>query len=152
MEEETVQVQAEPQPRPQPIKKCPQNGDFLGTGRRKASVARVRVRPGSGTVTINKRQVEEYFPILTHRMDAMAPLKTTGAEGTVDVIIKVQGGGLTGQSGAVKLGIARALRNFNPELEPSLREAGLLTRDSRQVERKKYGKRGARRSFQFSKR
>ncbi len=126
--------------------------DFLGTGRRKASVARVRVRPGTGKISINCREFEEFFKTEQQRQAVLAPLKATGKESTVDVIITVSGGGTTGQADACKLGIARALKLFDPETEPALREQSLLTRDAREVERKKYGLRGARRGTQFSKR
>ena len=126
--------------------------DFLGTGRRKSSVARVRLRPGDGKVTINDRPLEEFFRTDRLRTDVLAPLTATERKGQVDIVVNVNGGGTTGQSGAVSLGIARALVKFDPELEHALRDKGLLTRDSRETERKKYGKAGARRSFQFSKR
>ena len=126
--------------------------DSLGTGRRKSSVARVRVRAGEGKITINKRPLDDYFYNLDHRNAVLAPLVQTGTVDQVDVIIRVGGGGTTGQADACKLGIARALKIFNAELEPALRDAALLTRDSRMKERKKYGLRGARRAFQFSKR
>ena len=128
------------------------SGDFLGTGRRKTSVARVRVREGSGKILINKRELNEYFYTDKHRNDVLAPLKETGSTERVDVIIRVHGGGITGQAGACKLGIARALKNFDPELEPALRENDLLTRDSRMSERKKPGLHKARKGTQFSKR
>lgn len=124
----------------------------LGTGRRKTSVARVRLRAGTGQITINNRQLKDYFPNLQDQLQVLAPLERTEQSGKVDIIIRVQGGGPTGQSGACKLGIARALKAFNPLLEPILREANLLTRDGRMKERKKYGLRGARRGTQFSKR
>jgi small subunit ribosomal protein S9 len=127
-------------------------GDSLGTGRRKSSVARVRVRPGSGTLLINKRPLEDYFPRLQHQNAVMAPLVHTSKTEEVDVMIRVHGGGQTGQADACKLGIARALKKMDVELEETLRDSGLLTRDSREVERKKYGLRGARRATQFSKR
>lgn len=123
-----------------------------GTGRRKSSVARVRIRPGSGEITINLRSHLDYFANLDHRMDLEAPLKATGTREKYDVFINVQGGGTTGQSGACALGIARALRVDRPELDERLRDGGHLTRDGRMKERKKYGRRGARRGFQFSKR
>jgi len=126
--------------------------DILGTGRRKSSVARVRIRPGEGNVRINKRSLEGYFPNLQHRNAVMAPLEHTGLKEQFDVVISVHGGGITGQADACKLGIARALKLHNPELDDSLRQSGLLTRDSRMKERKKYGLRGARRGTQFSKR
>jgi small subunit ribosomal protein S9 len=126
--------------------------DILGTGRRKSSVARVRIRPGQGNIRINKRSLEEYFPNLQHRNAVMAPLEHTGLKDQFDVVISVHGGGITGQADACKLGIARALKLHNPELDDSLRDSGLLTRDGRMKERKKYGLRGARRGTQFSKR
>ncbi len=126
--------------------------DSLGTGRRKTSVARVRVRPGTGQITVNGRGLEAYFPILKHQNAVMAPLNHTGKRESVDVVISVHGGGITGQADACKLGIARALKVFEPELEPVLRDSHLLTRDGREVERKKPGLRKARRATQFSKR
>lgn len=126
--------------------------DFLGTGRRKKSVARVRVRPGSGQITINKRELAEFFPILQDQNAVRAPLAATGNAGTIDVLIRVSGGGTTGQSGACSLGIARALKKMHEDNEAPLREQSLLTRDSRMKERKKYGLHGARRGTQFSKR
>ena len=126
--------------------------DFLGTGRRKSSVARVRVRPGSGTIIVNKKPLEEYFVRQQDRSAVVAPLKQADKQGEVDVVIRVHGGGTTGQSGACRLGIARALVKFDPELEAGLREANHMTRDGRMKERKKPGLRGARKSTQFSKR
>ena len=126
--------------------------DFLGTGRRKSSIARVRVRSGNGKIVINKKTLEEYFTRDLDRNAVVAPLDKSGKRGEVDVVIRVHGGGTTGQSGACKLGIARAIFKFDPELEGSLREAQLLTRDGRMKERKKPGLRGARKSTQFSKR
>jgi small subunit ribosomal protein S9 len=128
------------------------SADSLGTGRRKTSVARVRVRAGSGKITINERPLDDFFHNVKDRSAVLAALEATGQMETVDVIIDVKGGGMTGQSGACKLGIARALKTFNPELEASLRQTSLLTRDGRMKERKKYGLRGARRGTQFSKR
>ena len=127
-------------------------GDFLGTGRRKTSVARARVRPGNGTITINKRSLEKYFQADQDRNAVVAPLLATGVREQVDVVIRVHGGGTTGQADACKLGIARALKLYSEELEAPLRDGNLLTRDSRMKERKKYGLRGARRGTQFSKR
>jgi len=124
----------------------------LGTGRRKTSVARVRVRAGSGVITINKRTLEDFFPTEKEQRDVLEPLNTTGKRETVDVTILVNGGGPAGQAGACKLGIARALMKFDTELDQTLRQSGLLTRDGRMKERKKYGLRGARRGTQFSKR
>ncbi len=126
--------------------------DFLGTGRRKTSVARVRVRPGSGTITINQRPLDEYFQSDQDRRNVLAPLVKSGKETAVDITIKVHGGGITGQSGACMLGIARALAKFDPETFDSLRHNHLLTRDGRMKERKHYGLRGARKGTQFSKR
>jgi small subunit ribosomal protein S9 len=126
--------------------------DFLGTGRRKSSVARVRLRPGSGSILVNKKPLEEYFVRLQDRSAVTAPLEKSGKQGEIDVVIRVHGGGTTGQSGACRLGIARALAKFDPELEAGLREAHLMTRDGRMKERKKPGLRGARKSTQFSKR
>lgn len=126
--------------------------EALGTGRRKASVARVRVQAGSGTIKINNREMTEYFPLYQHRNAVLAPLVQTEKQGEVDVHVRVHGGGITGQADACKLGIARALKQFDPELEETLRDSDLLTRDSRRVERKKPGRRGARRATQFSKR
>lgn len=123
-----------------------------GTGRRKTSVARVRLRPGSGTFMVNGKTFEEYFPVLQHRIGAAGPLKNTGSENRYDIFCNVNGGGPTGQAGAVRLGIARALVKVAPELDDLLREHGHLTRDGRMVERKKYGQKKARKRFQFSKR
>ncbi len=126
--------------------------DILGTGRRKSSVARVRIRPGEGKIIINKRPLDEYFPSLKCRNAVMAPLEATNLQEQIDIDIRVGGGGYTGQADACKLGIARALNKHNPDLDDALRDASLLTRDSRMKERKKYGLRGARRGTQFSKR
>ena len=126
--------------------------DYLGTGRRKSSVARVRVRSGSGKISVNNRELDEFFKTVQLRNAVMAPLLLTGKESAVDVLIKVEGGGTTGQADACKLGIARAIKRYDPETEPTLREHHLLTRDAREVERKKYGLRKARKGTQFSKR
>ena len=125
---------------------------FYGTGRRKTSVARVWVRPGSGRITINKRTFEDYFPRETLRMIIAQPLQLTNTVGQFDATINVGGGGPTGQAGAVRHGIARALLEFDLNLRPTLKRAGLLTRDPRMRERKKYGQPGARSKFQYSKR
>ena len=125
---------------------------FWGTGRRKRAVARVRIRPGEGAFKINGRQLDEYFHLDKDRQAVAKPLEATGAQRKVDIFVRVHGGGTTGQAGAVVLGIARALKTCNPDYEPMLREGHFLTRDARKVERKKYGQRGARRRFQFSKR
>lgn len=126
--------------------------EYYGTGRRKTSVARVYLRPGTGRFFVNKRPHEEYFPRATHRMDMESPLALTENKGTFDVYVNVKGGGHTGQTGAIRLGISRALLEVNPDLRGTLKKEGFLTRDARKVERKKYGKAGARKSFQFSKR
>ncbi len=126
---------------------------WWGTGRRKTSVARVRMRNGDGAIRINDRSIDDYFCQERDRTDIVAPLVATGVMGKVDVHVRVHGGGTTGQAGAIVLGIARALKGADePQFMDTLREGGYLTRDSRMVERKKYGQRGARRRFQFSKR
>ncbi|MBI1807701.1 MAG: 30S ribosomal protein S9 [Ignavibacteria bacterium] len=124
----------------------------IATGRRKTSVARVILKPGSGTVTINNRTLEQYFPVDTLRTEVLSPFVQTETSGKYDVRANVDGGGLTGQAGAVKLGIARALVEINSELKPKLRLGDMMTRDPRMVERKKYGQKKARKRFQFSKR
>jgi len=141
-----------PQAAPKPPKSEPRGGYWWGTGRRKSSVARVRIRPGQGKLLVNKKELTDYFAREQDRQAVLAPLRAVGGEGTFDVFINVRGGGTTGQSGASRLGIARALRNYNEEYIHVLRDGGHLTRDGRMVERKKYGQRGARRRFQFSKR
>ncbi|MCX5659015.1 MAG: 30S ribosomal protein S9 [Planctomycetota bacterium] len=127
-------------------------GFYWGTGRRKTAVARVRIKPGTGKISINKRELTLHFTEMRDLADVAAPLKATKTEGALDVHITVNGGGFTGQAGACKLGIARALLRYDVGLEPILREHDFLTRDARKVERKKYGQSGARRRFQFSKR
>jgi small subunit ribosomal protein S9 len=126
--------------------------DTLGTGRRKTSVARVRVRAGSGKISINDRPLEAYFPAIKDRNQVLDPLNQTDRRDAVDVIILVHGGGPAGQAGACKMGLARALKTYDSGLDELLRHSGLLTRDGRMKERKKYGLRGARRGTQFSKR
>ncbi len=123
-----------------------------GTGRRKTSIARVRIRLGEGKVVINEKGLKEYFTNVRDQGDVMAPLNVTNKAGRFDVFVNVQGGGTTGQAGACLLGLARALVAADPSTFETLRDRGFLTRDSREVERKKYGFRKARRSFQFSKR
>jgi len=123
-----------------------------GTGRRKTAVARVFIRPGEGNITVNKRALETYFPNETHRMIIRQPLVLTDTNGKFDVLVNVQGGGTSGQAGAVRHGITRALMDFNSELRRKLKKAGFVTRDPRVKERKKYGQKGARKRFQFSKR
>ncbi len=130
----------------------PKKHYFWGTGRRKSAVARVRLRAGSGKFEVNKRPLEKYFNEERDRGDAIAPLKATGVHGKVDVFVNVKGGGPTGQAGAIVLGVSRALKIANAEYEAALRNGGYLTRDSRMKDRKKDGRRGARRGFQFSKR
>ena len=143
----------EPQPSAEPAKKGPDKGGFWwGTGRRKSSVARVRIKPGDGKLLINKKELGDYFPREQDRKAVKAPLKEVEGEKSFDVFINVKGGGTSGQSGATRLGIARALRNYDENYLQVLRDGGHLTRDSRMVERKKPGQRGARRRFQFSKR
>ena len=125
---------------------------YLGTGRRKTSVARVRLMPGNGKIVVNERPFETYFVLDTLRMVAMGPLVKTESTAKFDVVVNVKGGGPTGQAGAVRMGIARALLTLDLNLRPVLKAEGFLTRDSRQKERKKYGQPGARKRFQFSKR
>ncbi len=125
---------------------------YEAVGRRKTSVVRVYLRPGKGKVVINKKEIEQYFPLLTRRKQALAPLRITDTDGQFDVVVNAKGGGPTGQAEALQLGLARALVKYNEELRKPLRDAGLLTRDPRAVERKKYGQPKARKRFQFSKR
>ncbi len=126
--------------------------EFLGTGRRKTSVARVRVATGTGRVTVNNRAIENYFPVLSMRNDALRALELTQSLEKYDITVNVRGGGPTGQAGAVRHGISRALLEVDAELRPVLKADGLLTRDPRMKERKKYGQPGARKRYQFSKR
>lgn len=125
---------------------------FYGTGRRKESVARVFLRPGSGKFTVNGRPVEDYFKNVVWKNSAIEPLKFTNTQNQVDVMATAKGGGAGGQSGAVRMGLSRALCLFNPDLRVPLRKNGFVTRDSRMRERKKYGQKGARKRFQYSKR
>lgn len=125
---------------------------FYGTGRRKNAIARVYLRSGTGEIVINDRTLEKYFPRLTHHMAILQPLELTNSLAKFNIYARVHGGGLSGQAGAMRLGIARALLQVNTDFRPLLRQAGLLTRDPRVVERKKPGQKGARRRFQFSKR
>ena len=124
----------------------------INVGRRKESVARVRLVPGTGNVTINGRTMDEYFGRETSKMILIEPLKLVDQLGKVDVFVNTNGGGLSGQAGAIRHGISRALVDLNAEFRPLLKKAGFLTRDARAVERKKYGRPGARKRFQFSKR
>jgi small subunit ribosomal protein S9 len=123
-----------------------------GTGRRKTSVARVKLTPGTGKITVNKRAFDNYFPLEVQRVTATQPLTLTGNADKFDVLVLVKGGGPISQAGAVRLGVARALLKVDASLRPALKAEGLLTRDSRMKERKKYGQPGARKRFQFSKR
>lgn len=125
---------------------------FYGTGRRKESVARVFVRPGTGKFTVNGRPVDDYFKNVAWRNAAYEPLKFTNTADQVDIMATAKGGGAGGQAGAVRMGLSRALSKFNADLRVGLRRNGFLTRDSRMKERKKYGQKGARKRFQFSKR
>lgn len=125
---------------------------YYGTGKRKTSVARVFLRPGSGKIMINRRELGDYFQTSTQKSAVMEPLQAVDATGSYDLHVTVTGGGPSGQAGAVRHGIARALLDADPGRRPALKEKGLLTRDARKVERKKYGQRGARARFQFSKR
>lgn len=125
---------------------------YYGTGRRKSSVARVFLRPGSGEITVNGRPFEHYFVTSSQRSAAKQPLLSSETAATFNVVASVSGGGINGQADAVRMGIARALLGFNPELRKKLKTEGLLSRDSRGKERKKYGQKGARKRFQFSKR
>lgn len=124
----------------------------INVGRRKEAVARVRLAPGTGNITINGRSMDEYFGRETSKMILVEPLKLVDQIGKVDVFVNAHGGGLSGQAGAIRHGISRALCDLNPEFRPVLKKAGFMTRDARAVERKKYGRPGARKRFQFSKR
>jgi len=144
-----------PTPEPAPVREPakPDKGGWVwGVGRRKSAVVRVRVKPGEGKFLVKGRPVEEYFSEPQHREACLAPLKATQTLGKLDVQVNAHGGGITGQAEAILLGVARALLAYDPSLEPTLRENNFLTRDPREVERKKYGQAGARRRFQFSKR
>jgi small subunit ribosomal protein S9 len=129
-----------------------EKNQIWGTGRRKTSVARVKLMPGSGKITINRRAFDNYFPIEAQRVTATQPLTLTGNAGKFDMLVLVKGGGPISQAGAVRLGCARALLKVDANLRPALKAEGYLTRDSRMKERKKYGQPGARKRFQFSKR
>ncbi|MGH6768773.1 MAG: 30S ribosomal protein S9 [Xanthobacteraceae bacterium] len=137
---------------PKYVQKLDQQGRAYATGKRKDAVARVWVKPGSGKIEINTRAVEVYFARPVLRMLIQQPLVATNRNGQFDVVCTVSGGGLSGQAGAVRHGLSKALMNYEPDLRGALKRGGFLTRDSRVVERKKYGKAKARRSFQFSKR
>lgn len=145
------------QPRPAAPEAPDAQGWWWGTGRRKAAVARVRIKPGNGEIRVQttrkkSKTIDEYFTELRDRADVAAPLKLCGLQGKLDVVIRTAGGGYMGQAQAVRLGLSRAIKKYDPSFEGQLRDAGFLTRDPRKVERKKYGQAGARRRFQFSKR
>jgi small subunit ribosomal protein S9 len=141
------------QPQREPQRAVPSKGNWWwGTGRRKTAVARVRLRAGDGKFIVNERELGVFFTEERDRNDIMNVLEKTNTKGSVDVIVNAHGGGYTGQAGAIILGLGRALKRYDQNLEPILREHNFLTRDSRKVERKKYGQAGARRRFQFSKR
>ncbi len=125
---------------------------YYGTGRRKSSIARVWMRPGNGKVSVNDRELDNYFSLDTARVMVFQPLELTGTLGQFDIMVTVQGGGIKGQAGAIRHGITRALLTVKDEFRESLKKAGLITRDPRSKERKKYGQKGARRRFQYSKR
>jgi small subunit ribosomal protein S9 len=125
---------------------------YYGTGRRKTSTARVYLRPGTGEIRVNRKTFDEYFPNQALRMVIRQPLTLTDTASKFDIVVNVAGGGPAGQAGALRHGITRALMVFNSDLRPALKDAGLVTRDPRQKERKKYGQKGARKRFQFSKR
>ena len=129
-----------------------ENAYFYGTGRRKSSVARVRLYPGTGKITINSRDIDDYFGLDTLKLIVRQPLALTGTRDKFDIVCRVGGGGVTGQAGAIRHGLSRALLQYDENLRPELKKAGFLTRDPRMKERKKYGLKGARRAPQFSKR
>ena len=150
--EATKAVATETKPTPE-AKTTPKDGHWWwGTGRRKAAVARVRIRPGDGTFDVNKKNLTDYFSEIRDHQDIMKVLEKTNTKGSLDVFVKTNGGGYTGQAGAIILGLGRALAKFDPALDSILRANGYLTRDPRKVERKKPGQPGARKRFQFSKR
>ena len=143
---------SEPAPAPVHTQKLDAHGRAYATGKRKNAVARVWIKPGSGRFLVNRRPFEDFFPRETLRMIILQPLQVTNTAGQFDVIIRVGGGGPTGQAGAVRHGLSRALTRFDENLRSPLKKAGLLTRDPRMKERKKYGQPGARQKFQYSKR
>ena len=138
--------------RPQRTERRQRDGSFVGVGRRKTAKARVRVKPGEGKIQINGRDLDTYFHVGEDKSNVTRPLEAVGARSSYDLTILVEGGGHTGQSAAILMGLARALSRINREWQPKMREMGFLTRDARAVERKKYGRKKARRRFQFSKR
>ena len=155
--EEVVKAKApkkkvEAKPIPKPAGDAPDGHWWWGTGRRKAAVARVRIRPGNGEFQVNKRQLTDFFSEIRDRQNILTVLDKTNTKGSVDVFVNTNGGGFTGQAGAIILGLGRALAKYDPSLESILRDNGYLSRDPRKVERKKPGQPGARKRFQFSKR
>lgn len=126
--------------------------EYYATGKRKTAIARTWLRPGQGTITVNGRTLEQYFGRETSKMMILQPLELTDTVGKFDILVNVSGGGLSGQAGAIKHGISRALLEYDPDLRPILKKAGFITRDSRIKERKKYGQKGARARYQYSKR
>ena len=148
--QQVAPTQADDAPRYE--KKTDAKGRAYATGKRKDAVARVWIKPGSGEITVNERPITTYFARPVLRMIIQQPLQVANRLGQYDVVVTVAGGGLSGQAGAVRHGLSRALTHYEPELRPSLKREGFLTRDARVVERKKYGRKKARRSFQFSKR
>ncbi len=153
-EADTATAVAPPAEQPAPTREPaePKYGYWWGTGRRKAAVARVRIKAGDGKYLVNGKEVDVYFTEMRDRNDVRAPLVETKLEGGVDVYVNTHGGGFMGQAGAIKLGLARAIKDYDPSLEPILRDHDFLSRDPRKVERKKPGQPGARKRFQFSKR
>ncbi len=149
---QTVQQATASEEAPRYVKKTDAQGRAYATGKRKNAVARVWIKPGGGEITVNERPVLQYFARPVLRMIIQQPLQVANRMNQYDVVVTVAGGGLSGQAGAVRHGLAKALTHFEPELRPPLKREGFLTRDSRVVERKKYGRKKARRSFQFSKR
>ncbi len=145
-------LSAEPAPAASTLAAPEPGKPSYGTGRRKEAMARVFLKPGSGKFSVNRRPIEDYFRNVAWRIIAAEPLKFTEVEGQVDVLCTVKGGGVSGQAESVRMGLSRALARFNIELRPRLRKNGFLTRDPRMKERKKYGQKGARKRFQFSKR
>jgi small subunit ribosomal protein S9 len=141
-----------PKQAPRRMERMQRDGSYVAVGRRKTAIARVRVKPGDGKIVINDVSLEKYFALNDDRVNVTKPLDLLGARNQYDLKIKVAGGGTSGQSAAILLGVARALSVINKEWIPKLREQGFLTRDAREVERKKYGRKKARRRFQFSKR
>jgi len=152
VEARTPKKRVEAKPVPKPAGDAPDGHWWWGTGRRKAAVARVRIRPGNGEFQVNKRQLTDFFSEIRDHKNILTVLDKTNTRGSVDVFVNTNGGGYTGQSGAIILGLGRALAKYDPSLESILRDNGYLSRDPRKVERKKPGQPGARKRFQFSKR